>query len=164
VDKSLPILDVGCGNGMTLISLAKIGFKDLSGIDYSDKAVQLAQKIADKSNVTIKFQALDFLNSEGSHGSILKSSHVIIDKGTFDAICLDLDHIEEKRAQYIHQIKNILSCEGYFIIVSCNWTKDELLLHFKDMRLHDEIEIPQISYGGRTGQTVTALIFKKNTT
>lgn len=28
--------------------------------------------------------------------------------------------------------------------------------------IHDEIQIPSIGFGGKTGQTVTALVLKKN--
>ncbi|KAF8789409.1 EEF1A lysine methyltransferase 2 like protein [Argiope bruennichi] len=88
VEKSAPILDIGCGNGMTLITLARSGFEDLTGVDYSEKAIQLAQKIAESENV-----------------------------------------------------------------------KANLEVNFC---LHDEIDIPTISFGGKTGRTVTALIMKKS--
>ncbi|GBL77896.1 hypothetical protein AVEN_168533-1, partial [Araneus ventricosus] len=75
--------------------------------------------------------ALDFLNPSDQTKFCSKDFYVIIDKGTYDAICLDVEHIEEKRRQYIHQILNLLSSDGYFILFSCNWTKDELQKHFR---------------------------------
>ncbi|GBM88585.1 EEF1A lysine methyltransferase 2 [Araneus ventricosus] len=161
VEKSAPILDVGCGNGMTLISLARSGFENLTGVDYSEEAIQLAQKITDSKNVKANLKTLDFLNPSDQTKFCSKDFHVIIDKGTYDAICLDVEHIEEKRRQYIHQILNLLSSDGYFILFSCNWTKDELQKHFRDFCLNDEIDIPSISFGGKTGQTITALVMKK---
>ncbi|XP_055925577.1 EEF1A lysine methyltransferase 2-like [Argiope bruennichi] len=162
VEKSAPILDIGCGNGMTLITLARSGFEDLTGVDYSEKAIQLAQKIAESENVKANLEALDFLSPSDPSTLNSKNFQVIIDKGTYDAICLDIEHVEEKRRQYIQQILNLLSSNGYFILFSCNWTKDELQQHFKDFCLHDEIDIPTISFGGKTGRTVTALIMKKS--
>ncbi|GFU45790.1 EEF1A lysine methyltransferase 2 [Nephila pilipes] len=129
IDKCLPVLDVGCGNGMTLICLV-----------------------------------LDFLKEDVKSSSMFckREFHVIIDKGTYDAICLDVEHAEKKRKQYINQILNLLSSNGYFLLFSCNWTKEELLLHFKDFMLQDEIEVPSIGFGGKVGQTVTALVMKKH--
>ncbi|XP_015920391.1 EEF1A lysine methyltransferase 2 [Parasteatoda tepidariorum] len=162
IDKSASILDAGCGNGMTLISLAKVGFENLTGIDYSIEAIELAKKVAERNKAEIKYWALDILQPDPVFVKRLKEFHIIIDKGTYDAICLDREHIQEKREQYIQAIQNLLSPMGYFIIFSCNWTKEELLLYFKDWTLHDEIKIPTINFGGKTGQTVTALVLHKN--
>ncbi|GFQ74711.1 EEF1A lysine methyltransferase 2 [Trichonephila clavata] len=165
VDKCLPILDVGCGNGRTLISLFKVGYEDLTGIDFAEEAILLAKKIAQNKNMKINLEVLDFLKEDIKSSSMFckKEFHVIIDKGTYDAIGLDVEHVEEKRKQYINQILNLLSSNGYFLLFSCNWTKEELLFHFKEFTLHEEIEIPSIGFGGKVGQTVTALIMKKCT-
>ncbi|GIY64167.1 EEF1A lysine methyltransferase 2 [Caerostris extrusa] len=154
LEKNLPILDVGCGNGMTLVFLAKAGFVDLTGVDYAEEAILLAEKIAQNKNV------MNFLE-EDSRNFCSKEFSIIIDKGTYDAICLDVKHVEEKRKQYIYQILSLLASDGYFLLFSCNWTKEELLIHFKDFALYDEIEIPSIGFGGKTGQTVTALVMKR---
>ena len=39
------VLDVGTGNGAFLFKLAKRGFKQLKGIDYSEFSIRLAKKI-----------------------------------------------------------------------------------------------------------------------
>ncbi|GFU23473.1 EEF1A lysine methyltransferase 2 [Trichonephila clavipes] len=163
INKCLPILDVGCGNGMTLISLFKVGYEDLTGIDFAEEAILLAKKIAQNKNMKINLEVLDFLKEDLKSFSMFcnKEFHVIIDKGTYDAICLDVEHVEEKRKKYLNQILNLLSSDGYFLLFSCNWTKEELLFHFKEFMLHEEIEIPSIGFGGKVGQTVTALVMKK---
>ncbi|KEP65704.1 UNVERIFIED_CONTAM: hypothetical protein HHA_249010 [Hammondia hammondi] len=40
----IPILDVGCGNGMFLLRLLRHGFTALAGVDYSAAAIQLARQ------------------------------------------------------------------------------------------------------------------------
>ncbi|XP_058800932.1 EEF1A lysine methyltransferase 2 isoform X3 [Phymastichus coffea] len=44
------IMDLGCGNGMLLLSLARKGFRKLTGIDYSQKAIDLAREVLDNEN------------------------------------------------------------------------------------------------------------------
>jgi len=46
VDKNSLVLDLGSGNGATLLSLACSGWSRLTGVDYSRGAVQLAANIA----------------------------------------------------------------------------------------------------------------------
>lgn len=165
IDTFLPILDVGCGNGMSLVSLGKKGYKDLTGIDYAKEAIQLAENVAKIHNINIKFQVLDFLKDEECLDlSILKQEYyIIIDKGTYDAICLCQTDSETKKQKYVERIKQLLRLDGFFILFSCNWTKTELLRQFNGFTIHDEIEIPSIAFGGETGQTVTAVILKKET-
>lgn len=82
------------------------------------------------------------LNFSGSHlqrGDLLSSEcggdyDVIVDKGTYDAICLMPGMNEEVRRKYVESIKRLSNKENtesvLFLITSCNWTKDELLTHF----------------------------------
>lgn len=46
----------GCGNGYTLIELAKEGFTNLLGIDYCEEAILLAKKISQMELPHIKYQ------------------------------------------------------------------------------------------------------------
>lgn len=41
-----PILDLGCGNGITSIQLKKEGFQNITGCDYSEAAIDLAVSVA----------------------------------------------------------------------------------------------------------------------
>ncbi|KAG5528062.1 hypothetical protein RHGRI_028860 [Rhododendron griersonianum] len=53
---SWSVLDIGTGNGLLLQELAKQGFNDLTGTDYSEGAVDLARSLADRDGFTnIKF-------------------------------------------------------------------------------------------------------------
>ena len=42
---SVSILDVGIGNGLLLLQLAKLGYSNLTGSDYSSQSIALSAKI-----------------------------------------------------------------------------------------------------------------------
>ncbi|KAI7818758.1 S-adenosyl-L-methionine-dependent methyltransferase [Gamsiella multidivaricata] len=101
------VLDLGCGNGHLLLDLAELGFEDLTGIDYSPAAIELARAVAKDKELDhiIKYEAVDFLAEKetlgwctqqaGAEGNGLpKKFKVLLDKGTYDAISL---HQKNKR-------------------------------------------------------------------
>ncbi|KAK9700229.1 hypothetical protein RND81_08G225100 [Saponaria officinalis] len=46
------VLDLGTGNGLLLQEIAKHGFSDLTGVDYSEGAVNLARGLAERDGFT----------------------------------------------------------------------------------------------------------------
>nr|XP_044605037.1 EEF1A lysine methyltransferase 2 isoform X2 [Equus asinus] len=133
------LLDIGTGNGVFLVELAKLGFSNITGIDYSPSAIQLSGSIIEKEGLSnIKL------------------------KGTFDAISLNPDNALEKRKQYVKSLSRVLKVKGFFLITSCNWTKEELLNEFSEgFQLFEELPTPKFSFGGRSGNSVAALVFQK---
>ncbi|XP_074229536.1 EEF1A lysine methyltransferase 2 isoform X3 [Camelus bactrianus] len=100
----------------------------------------------------------DFLNPSTE----LSGFHICIDKGTFDAISLNPDNAVEKRKQYVKSLSRVLKVKGFFLITSCNWTKEELLNEFSEgFELFEELPTPRFSFGGRSGNSVAALVFQK---
>ncbi|XP_024903275.1 EEF1A lysine methyltransferase 2 isoform X2 [Pteropus alecto] len=100
----------------------------------------------------------DFLNLSTK----LSGFHVCIDKGTFDAISLNPDGAAEKRKQYVKSLSRVLNVKGFFLITSCNWTKEELLDEFSEgFELLEELPTPTFSFGGGSGSSVAALVFQK---
>ena len=85
---------------------------------------------------------------------------VCLDKGTYDAISLNPDNSLQKRLEYIKSLKMLLSRSGFFIIVSCNWTCEELKQQFNEFDLVGEIPAPTFSFGGKQGQTVSTCVFR----
>ncbi|XP_040110717.1 EEF1A lysine methyltransferase 2 isoform X2 [Oryx dammah] len=154
-----PVLDIGTGNGVFLVELAKFGFSDVTGIDYSPSAIQLSRSIIEKEGLSnIKLKVEDFLNPSTK----LSGFHICIDKGTFDAISLNPDNAIEKRKQYVESLSRVLKVKGFFLITSCNWTKEELLDEFSEgFELFEELPTPKFSFGGRSGNSVAALVFQK---
>ncbi|XP_037865608.1 EEF1A lysine methyltransferase 2 isoform X3 [Chlorocebus sabaeus] len=123
------VLDIGTGNGVFLVELAKFGFSDITGIDYSPSAIQLSGSVIEKEGLSnIKLKVEDFLNLSTQ----LSGFHICIDKGTFDAISLNPDNAIEKRKQYVKSLSRVLKVKGFFLITSCNWTKEELLNEFSE--------------------------------
>ncbi|XP_015171286.1 PREDICTED: protein-lysine N-methyltransferase mettl10 [Polistes dominula] len=156
------IIDIGCGNGMILLELTKKGFKQLTGIDYSQKAINLANEILKENNITcVKLQVCDILDTS-NHELLTNYFKVAHDKGTYDAISLHPDEPADKRRKYIDNVYNILQPNGFLILTSCNWTKDELLIHFKNkFDFIDELPVDSFRFGGKQGNVVTQLVFRK---
>ena len=86
---------------------------------------------------------------------------ICIDKGTYDAVSLNPENSYEKRQLYIKKLCSWMPDNGLFIIVSCNWTTDELKSQFSCLKFVEEIKAKSFSFGGATGQTVSTCIFQK---
>ena len=63
--KALEILDLGTGNGSFLFRLARLGYSNLTGCDYSKASIALAKAIAARSgNMDIRWLEDDFLDTK----------------------------------------------------------------------------------------------------
>lgn len=160
VDKESAVVDIGCGNGMSLIDLSLRGYKNLTGIDYSENAVKLARAIAEKHQVDIAYSVGDVLaDSLGS-----EKYDVVLDKGTYDAITLRDDH-EMSRTVYINNTYTCLKDNGFLVIASCNWTEEELTSHLTmKYNVFSIIPTPQFKFGGKVGNVVSIVVFQKKIT
>jgi len=160
------ILDLGCGNGVTCLHLLGEGFSDVTGVDYSPEAIELAKKIAAKHGYTtqIKLEVCDILADPADavfplHG---RKFDVLFDKGTYDAVSLDPEGARIQRDKYIDNVSGMINDGAFLVITSCNWTKEELSRHFQDhFHLHETIPTPQFQFGGVIGNMVTSLILRK---
>uniref|UniRef100_A0A5B7AVM1 Protein-lysine N-methyltransferase Din_030198 n=1 Tax=Davidia involucrata TaxID=16924 RepID=A0A5B7AVM1_DAVIN len=116
------VLDIGTGNGLLLQELAKQGFSDLTGTDYSEGAIDLARSLADRDGFTnIKFLVDDVLETK-----LEQKFQLVMDKGTLDAIGLHPDG-PIKRIMYWDSVSKLVAPGGILVITSCNSTKDELV-------------------------------------
>ncbi len=142
-DRACKIVDVGCGNGNLLVSLARAGYTNLVGIDYCEDAVCLARRHAERSGVggAISFCQGNVLEGASSIPSACHGASLVLDKGTFDAI--SLGGLGDGRtgslaARFKEAVWELFAVEPShargtqrrFIITSCNWTHDELCLLF----------------------------------
>ncbi|OAY85064.1 protein-lysine N-methyltransferase mettl10 [Ananas comosus] len=119
---SWSVLDVGTGNGLLLQALAKQGFSDLTGTDYSEGAIELARSLAVRNGFSnIKFVVDDILETK-----LDRKFQIVMDKGTLDAIGLHPDG-PIKRIMYWESVANLVSPRGVLVITSCNNTKEELV-------------------------------------
>ncbi|KAF3789552.1 Protein-lysine N-methyltransferase [Nymphaea thermarum] len=123
------VLDIGTGNGLFLQELAKQGFSDLTGTDYSESAVDLARNLADRDGFPhIHFQVDDVLETK-----LEKQFQLVTDKGTFDAVGLHPDG-PARRNMYWESISKLVAPGGLLVITSCNNTKDELVQEAESFR------------------------------
>lgn len=161
LNKNDKIIDIGCGNGMTLIELAKQGFEKLMGIDYSQKAVDLAREVSKENNVShIELKVCDILNSQDLN--LPTDFKLIHDKGTYDAISLNPEDPASKRQKYIENVYKILLPFGYLVLTSCNWTKEEIQKHFQDyFDILHVLPADTFIFAGQSGNTVTQLVLQK---
>ncbi|MDD5174773.1 MAG: class I SAM-dependent methyltransferase, partial [Candidatus Omnitrophica bacterium] len=60
-DKSLKIIDIGCGTGRHSIELTKRGY-DVTGADLSENQIKRAREKAQEAGVTVDFQIQDARN------------------------------------------------------------------------------------------------------
>jgi EEF1A lysine methyltransferase 2 len=171
--KASRFLDLGTGNGHLLFAIREEDDEgnswagEMVGVDYSETSVQLARRIAgQKEAELITFEQWDLLADPP--GPWLKDGFdVVLDKGTFDAVSL-----METSADGLHPCETYrekigpLIKPGHFLCVtSCNWTKAELLdwlaPNTGSLRLHSEAKYPTFTFGGKTGQSIVTLVFRK---
>lgn len=123
--KDLPgcsVLDIGSGSGRLLQQLAKQGFSDLTGIDYSEAAIELARNLAIRDG----FEHINFLVDDVLESKLERRFELVMDEGTLDAIGLHPDG-PVKRMMYWQSVASLVSPGGVLVITSCSRTKDELV-------------------------------------
>lgn len=179
METQVNIIDIGCGNGHLLISLAERGFTKLTGIDYSKHAIDLAKGvIEDKfeslgleiASKDVDLKTIDLLDLNGldNNISLKEKFNFAVDKGTYDAISLASD--KEFRHKYPEAIHKLLDSSkddhnpSVFLITSCNWTEEELVNIFESSKLFkylDSIKYPTFEFGGKKGQQISTVAFSK---
>lgn len=103
VSKEAKILDVGCGTGFILRSLARAGFKRLYGIDISEQMIKIA--CVTNSSFNVKLYNENFLDfsPRNKFDVVLSTTDV-------------LNHISRKDLlRYFRNVKRILKSDGLFI-------------------------------------------------
>jgi hypothetical protein len=153
------------------------------GVDYSLKSIEFAKRIADdkklgpssveipESNMKlVEFKWWDIM-SQDPQGIVLEGTNadgwdVVLDKGTFDAISLSEEKDENGRRiceGYKGKVVPLIRERGVLLVTSCNWTEEELMAWFDggELELVDKIEYKSFSFGGKKGQTISSVCFRK---
>ena len=137
VDKDARILEVGCGNGRILINLAKLGYKNLVGIDISPRFIKDAEKKKERHGTKhVKFLVGDVLELDKLFG-----------KGEFDVVMFVWTSVvgyygeEEIDKEIFSKVRYVLRDRGYMLIL--NSANRDLIL-----RLSEYYSGPYISEHG----------------
>jgi len=155
------VLDMGCGNGGAIRALFRLGWTNLTGYDFSEKAIELCNQIATDDGLPLTFKVVDLVMDEDFSSKFL----VCHDKGTYDAIGLNRDISSlESRNKYLFNVWNLLEENGYFVIATCNWTVNELVEQFTDWFVLSKViptGEPKFTFGGVEGNKYSVAIFTK---
>jgi SAM-dependent methyltransferase len=162
-------LDLGTGNGHLLFALREDEWTGaMVGVDYAPQSIRLAEEIkASKGEEyeDIQFFEWDLLGAEP--GSWLgEGFDVVLDKGTFDAICLAQETDAQGRRiceGYREKVEALIKPGGRFLITSCNWTEEEVRGWFDveggALVYESKAKYPSFTFGGKTGTSVCTLCF-----
>lgn len=178
---STTFLDLGTGNGTLLFALRKSGWRGpMVGVDYSPEAIELAGRLemarrsdqgGDNEWQKVEFEIWDIMKDpvpqSGKEWVPMDGFDVVLDKGTFDAISL-CDEVDEQQKRmcegYATRVEKMVKVGGIFLITSCNWTEEELRRWFRNaesLKACGRIKYPTFRFGGKTGQSISSVCFRK---
>lgn len=176
-------LDLGSGNGHLLFALRDDGwYGRMVGVDYSEESIKLASSIAaaraadtpDKTSHSsaglLTFKTYDILGSSHEKPNWSQNGFdCVLDKGTFDAVSLSTaQDVEGRHGSDIYALRIIsfIRPNGFLVVTSCNWTEDELCAWFvtpqTQLTIFGRIKYPSFQFGGRSGQSIVTICFRKN--
>jgi 2-polyprenyl-3-methyl-5-hydroxy-6-metoxy-1,4-benzoquinol methylase len=98
-------LDMGCGTGTNVITLAKAGWKSM-GVDFAPQAIHLAKKKAKHNGVSINLRVGDVTRLD----YITDSFDLILDIGCFHSLP------PPSHKKYIRNIDRLLSSNGTYLL------------------------------------------------
>ena len=98
-------IDIGCGTGTNVITLANAGWK-VTGVDFAPRAIKLARKKASKAGVQAEFLIKDATKLQGISGPF----DLAFDLGCFHSIPQD------EKTKYLDQEDRILAPGGFWLM------------------------------------------------
>jgi SAM-dependent methyltransferase len=98
-------LDLGCGTGTNLITLAQHGWQ-ATGVDFAWKAVRLAHQKARRAGVQVNLRVDDVTRLKNLAGPF----DLILDIGCFHSLK------QEERERYIRNIVRLLGASGTYLL------------------------------------------------
>ena len=110
-DKSLKILDVGCGTGRHAIELSKRGY-NVTGIDLSESQLKRAREKAAENNLSIDFQRQDARNLPFNNEFDVA---IMLCEGGFP-----LMETDEMNFEILKNVTKSLKSDAKLIFTTCN--------------------------------------------
>jgi ubiquinone/menaquinone biosynthesis C-methylase UbiE len=107
IDKNKPAraIDIGCGTGTNVITLANAGWQ-VTGVDFAPRAIQLAKQKLKSSRAQADFHISDATSLSG----IVGPYEFALDIGCFHSIQKD------GKAKYLKQLDRILGPNGFWLM------------------------------------------------
>jgi len=107
--KPCKVLDVGCGEGFYAIYFASKGF-EVTGVDFSEKAIEYAKENARKAGVKIRFEVMNVMDLSGL-------------KDEFDFVFewAVMHHVQyRERKRYVEEVYKVLREGGKYFSICFN--------------------------------------------
>ena len=98
-------LDMGCGTGTNIITLAKAGWK-VVGVDFAPRAIKLAKQKIKQAGLHAELVIGDVTNLRGISGHF----DLALDLGCFHGIS------KEGREKYLDQLDRLLASNGFWLL------------------------------------------------
>lgn len=98
-------LDIGCGTGTNVITLAQAGWR-VTGVDFAPRAIQLARQKMEQARVQAELFVGDVTKLEGVAGPF----DFAFDLGCFHTIPQD------RRNKYLEQLDRVLASSGFWLM------------------------------------------------
>jgi len=98
-------IDIGCGTGTNVITLAKAGWQ-VTGVDFAPRAIKLAKQKLKRAGIQAKLSINDATKLSG----IIGPFDFALDLGCFHGIS------KEGREKYLHQLDRILASNGFWLL------------------------------------------------
>jgi len=112
--KTARILDLGCGNARLSEDMYDNGFKEITGLDISDVAIDSMRVRNAEKRPDIEWVVGDAFNLPFED----ESFDLVIDKSTTDAVSCDKDHIHENMTKMYGEVQRVLKKGGTFLVFS----------------------------------------------
>ena len=97
-------IDIGCGTGTNVITLAKAGWQ-VTGVDFVPRAIKKAKRKVKKAGIKAELYVRDVTDLEGINGPF----DLALDIGCFHTI-------GDKKANYLSELDRILAPDGHWLM------------------------------------------------
>ncbi len=98
-------LDIGCGTGTNVITLARTGWQ-VTGVDFAPRAITLAKRKLKKEGVQAQLSINDATKLNGISGPF----DLVFDLGCFHGIPL------QEQPKYLGQLERVLAPNGFWLM------------------------------------------------
>ena len=98
-------IDIGCGTGTNVITLANAGWH-VTGVDFAPRAIKLAKQKAHEAGIQAEFLVRDATKLQGINGPF----DLAFDLGCFHGIP------QKGRAEYMEQLHRVLAPGGFWLV------------------------------------------------